>query len=242
MKLIRESINLPAPFSITDDAARKSAELIAASQQTASITNPTEQQQAVARAVAIRTHVRDVEKIRTEITKPLLDAQRLLKRLADDYSAPLIAEQERVEKLVTRFQEQDAARVRAEEEERRRQFEELERQRRESEMRAELAAGNIQTEAQLEAAISAAEKAKLDELRVQSLIAQPEPERAKAAGASTRKVLRYEVEDIAKVYAARPELVKLELKASAVQACCVPEMPVPGLKLWWENQTSIRAR
>lgn len=31
-------------------------------------------------------------------------------------------------------------------------------------------------------------------------------------------------------------------KASAIKAVCVPEIPVLGLKLWWEARTTFKSR
>ena len=75
---------------------------------------------------------------------------------------------------------------------------------------------------------------------LQALITAPPPEKARAIGASTRRVVRWEVLDVRALYAARPELCTLEAKASAINATCFPEMPVPGLRLWWEDKTTIR--
>ena len=75
---------------------------------------------------------------------------------------------------------------------------------------------------------------------VQVVLAAPLPTKAKATGSTLRQMLRFEVLDIRAVYQARPELCTIEIKKSAVQATCVPEIPVPGLKLWYENVTSIR--
>ncbi len=54
------------------------------------------------------------------------------------------------------------------------------------------------------------------------------------------------------VYKHRPELVKLEIKTSAVNAVCFPrdganaadkdETSVPGLRLWWSDEISTRRK
>lgn len=103
----------------------------------------------------------------------------------------------------------------------------------------------------------AAEEAKIEQARVDSLaklsVAVAAPiEAHKVAGAATRRVVKWEVTDEKTLLKARPELFKIELKRSAVNAVCFPnsyeataEKPdmasVPGLKLWYENETVIRS-
>jgi len=90
------------------------------------------------------------------------------------------------------------------------------------------------------AALEAEEAARAAEAARQSVIVSPLPEANKSGGASTRKVMRWEVTDLRALYAARPELCTIEAKASAINAVCVPELPVPGIRLWWEDKTTIR--
>lgn len=70
----------------------------------------------------------------------------------------------------------------------------------------------------------------------EAIIDEPLP---KARGQRNHESLRWEVTDIDALYRARPDLCRLEPKASAIQALCIPEMPnlPPGLKLWWERKT-----
>lgn len=73
----------------------------------------------------------------------------------------------------------------------------------------------------------------------EAIIDEPQP---KARGQRNHETLRWEVTDIDALYRARPDLCRLEPKASAIQALCVPEMPPPGLKLWWEKKTIFTTR
>ena len=243
MKLIKETIQLPDIFGSTSDVEDKRNELVLASRAVTAVTNATQQDAAVAAARDIRTWVKQVEAARVEITKPLLDAQRKIKTLADDHCAPLIEEQKRVERMVTSFQEAEARRVAAEEEARRVAFEKAEKARIEAEEKARKAAERATTEAGLEKAIKLEEKATAAAEVANAVIAAPMPTAQRATGTTLRRVLKWEVTDINELVKARPDLCKIEPKASAIQATCVPEMPnkPPGLKLWWENTTSIRS-
>lgn len=132
--------------------------------------------------------------------------------------------------------EEDARRIEAERQESIRRAEDL--------RQAELARQKKELDA-------ATERARLANIAVQAVVRAPAPEQHKIGGMSNRRVMKYEVTDIAALYKARPELCKpLEVKPSAIQAVCVPRFPstsnevdtetVLGLKLWWEDSTSTR--
>lgn len=78
----------------------------------------------------------------------------------------------------------------------------------------------------------------------QSLMAEPIQEAARARGQQLKQVLRWEVTDIDALYKSRPDLCRIEPKASAIQASCVPGMPnLPfGLRLWWEDKATFTTR
>lgn len=96
------------------------------------------------------------------------------------------------------------------------------------------------------------EQARIDSTAKLSVaVAEPIVEH-KIAGAATKRVSRWEVTDEKALFKARPELFKVELKRSAVNSTCFPNSfeatadnpdakSVPGLKLWYENETVIRA-
>lgn len=243
MQLIKQKITLPSLFGITSDVEEKRNELILASKEVTAITNPAEQENAVIAAREIRTWLKKVEAARVKLTKPLLDTQRQLKALADDHCAPLLEEQKRVERLVTAFQEAEQRRVAEEERKRREAYEKAEQERIAAEEAARKAAEKVNTDKQLATALKKEEIATAAAAKVQDILAAPMPEARKATGAATREVLRWEVTDLNALVKARPDLCKIEPKASAIQATCVPGMPnlPPGLKLWWEKQTSIRS-
>lgn len=70
---------------------------------------------------------------------------------------------------------------------------------------------------------------------VEALTTEPA---TKARGQRNQEIMRWEVTDVNALYLDRPDLCRLEPKASAIQALCVPEMPnLPrGLRLWYEKK------
>jgi hypothetical protein len=106
-----------------------------------------------------------------------------------------------------------------------------------------------EAKAKAEADIEAARQASFEALS--ATVAAP-IEAHKVAGAATKRVCKWEVTDEKALFKARPELFKVELKRSAVNSTCFPNSydatadkpdaaSVPGLKLWYENETVIRS-
>ncbi len=200
----------PAPIplaAISAEAEEQRNALATLGLEIQSITCAGENSQARDVCVAIRNHLKSVEAARTELTKPLLDGQRMLKRLADDHVEPLKAELDRIERLATKFAM-------------------AEQERAEADAKARM---DLAKEATTEADFA-------------MVINEPVVAAQKAQGQQLRQKLCWEVVDIHALYKARPELVRLEANAAAIQACCVPEMPVPGLKLSWDTKTVFTTR
>ena len=114
MNLITQTISLPDRYSVPESAEEARNSLALMAQGVQSITTPGENEMARLVAVSIRTHLKEVESARVELTKPLLDGQRLLKALADDHIKPLKDELMRLERLATVFLEAEQSRVAAE--------------------------------------------------------------------------------------------------------------------------------
>jgi len=207
MKLCKTELNPIPILSIDGEAEERRNELALEARKITSIATATENDTARNIAVEIRTHVKEVEAARVSLTKPLLDGQRMLKKLSDDHIAPLEAELQRLQRLATVFLEAEQVRVAAE------------------------------MKARLELAAEAKTDADFAVIANEAM-----PAEAQAQGQTLRKVLKWEVTDLRALYLARPELCKLEAKASAINVSCVPEMPVPGLKLWWQNAATFTTR
>ena len=207
MKLCKTELNPIPILSIDGEAEERRNELALEARKITSIATAGENDTARNIAVEIRTHVKEVEAARVSLTKPLLDGQRMLKKLSDDHIAPLEAELQRLQRLATVFLEAEQVRVAAE------------------------------MKARLELAAEAKTDADFAVISNEAM-----PAEARAQGQTLRKVLKWEVTDLRALYLARPELCKLEAKASAINVSCVPEMPVPGLKLWWQNAATFTTR
>jgi len=238
--LIQEQIQLPVSYSATPEAESVKLALLSMANEVRSVVSANDQAIAINAGKNIRSHVKEVEAMRVELTAPLLAAQRQLKALSDAHCEPLMEELRRVSSLVTQFQMQENERVERERQAQVRAYELAEKARVEAEQAAAKAAERINTDRQLDKAIAKEQELAMAASKVQEVLAAPMPFKAKASGSTLRQMLRFEVMDIKAVYAARPELCTLEIKKSAVQATCVPEVPVPGLKMWYENVTSIR--
>ena len=207
MKLTKTELSALPTLAIDELVEERRNELAIEARCITSIATAGENDTARNIAVEIRTHVKEVEAARVSLTKPLLDGQRMLKKLADDHVAPLEAELQRLQRLATVFLVEEEARVAAE------------------------------MAARLELAAEAVSDSDFAIISNEAL-----PVEARAQGQTLRKVLKYEVLDIHAIYRARPELCNLTIKASAVNSTCVPELPVPGLRLWFETASTFSTR
>ena len=239
--LIKEKINLPVGYSVTADAEEARNEIALRGASITAVATAAQNDAAGVVVREIRGYVKAVEAMRQTLTKPLLDGQRLLKALSDDHCAPLVAEQQRIERLAVQFAQAEARRVAREEEERQAAYRKAEVERAALEEKARIAAEKANTEKQQVKAIQLGQAATAAAEQVAAVLATPPPVMAKSKGQQVKQILKWEVVDIKAVYASRPELCKLEISPIAVQSTCVPEMPVDGLKLWWEAKVIYAA-
>lgn len=243
LTLFKQPFSLPALLSITAEAEEKRNALAIAAGKVKSVTTPDAQAIASAAAVNIQAHIKQVRETGLDFRRPANDFVALIKRTEDDYLKPLLEEKDRLGKLLADFAESEVRRVQEEEKKRQEELQRAEDARIEAERRAAIAAFEAE-ESGAKKDVKAAEKlqkqADKAEAKVQAVIAAPAPERSKAAGVSTRRVLCWEVTDINALVKARPELCNITAKPSAIQALCIPETPVPGLRLWWQNKAVVR--
>jgi dTMP kinase len=233
---------MPDNITLTHDAEEQSRSLAVRAQTVLGVTTAQEQAAAVAIARDIRTYVKQVKEFALEMRRPLNAVAAKIKEVEDTHLSSVVPEQQRLERQVADFQMAEARRVAAEEAKRREAEERLLRERLEAEEKAMKAAARMQTEAGLAKALEAEQRAKEAEAQLQAALRAPLPTVAKASGVAVKQVLRWEVVDINALVQARPDLCRIEAKASAIQATCVPERPVPGLRLWWETTASARTR
>lgn len=287
-KLINTQIVLPASIALPEESKTIRAVLLADSDFKAISTR--EEADAVGVAARdIRTHIKAVRDMGMSLRRPLVEIQKQVKAIEDDYCKPLEERQGRLENLITSHARAEALRVAEEERKRaeevrrieaeriaaetkaRQERERIEREAREAEAKAkaelqnqertasELFKAGIAEEKRRQEAEEARAKAEaeIEQARVNALaklsvaVAAPIVEH-KVAGAATRRVVKWAVTDEKALLKARPELFKIELKRSAVNAVCFPNSyeatadnpdatSVPGLKLWYAEETVIRA-
>ena len=255
LQIFKQQFKLPELLGITGEAEELRNQLALAAVAVKAVTNPKEQDTAMAAAQDIQGYVKDVQRAGLEFRRPITAFTSLIKKTEDDHLAPLLVEKDRVERVVLGFQQQERRRVEAEEEAQRKAYQiaeaariELERKAREAEAAA-AASGKRRDAKEAE---RLAEQAAAAEAAIQTQLRTPPPEVSRATGATIKQVLRHEVIDAATVFKHRPELCKVEVKASAVNAVCIAkvgatelnkdETSVPGLCLWWADDLSTRRR
>lgn len=240
LSLINEEIGYlpPANYSITEQA-KQDADLLAL--KSAEIVAIVDKDSNAAGGIVVRemrTYCKSVESMRTALTRPLLEGQRLLKSLADEHTAPLLAEIKRIEKMGTAFLEAENNRVLAEQKKQREEFEAAQRE----QFRLADIARKAAEEGGRLAQFEAKRNLEFAKAETAAIIATPEPEAVRARGQSLKQVLKYEVTDIYALVKARPDLCKIEEKASAINATCHPNMKIDGLRLWFENKSVYSVR
>ena len=242
MKLIEQEIALPVLYTIEPSSVQARDAILTLGSSITSIASAESNAAAGAVVRDIRRHLRDVESVRKDLTAPLRAAADQLKGLSDDHIAPLKDEMARLEGLATAFMVGEQRRIAAEEKIKQDAFLKAQKEQFEAQYRASKLAAKAKTDAGMDKAVVAEMKAEEAAAKVQDIIAQPEQYLQKARGQSLKQVMEYEVTDIKAIYAARPELCKIEISPAAVRAVCLPEIPVPGLRMWWVNKSTFANR
>ena len=240
MQLLSNPPILAPTFTVSAEAEERRNDLVLRSLANTSVTNATEQNSAVDAGRDARAYIADVKKAGLEMRRPVSAALKTIITIEEDHLAPLIAEVDRVARLVNNFQQQEARRVAYEQELRDIAIARLEADRIEQERLARVSATAMTSEADLAAALKQEAEARAVAELSQSVMREALPVVAKAWGVTTKKVMHYEVTDLRALYAARPELCNLEPKPSAIRAVVVVGMAIPGLRIWEETETSIR--
>lgn len=234
MQLVVEQIALPDKYSVPEDAIAARDVLLDECRGLVEIINTQGQAWVVAHGVDIQAHIKAVQQARKDLSAPLDDAKAKLIELEREYLAPLVAEKDRLSRMVSAYTLAERQRVAAAEAQRRAEFERLEKERFEAEQKAAKARSiekQIQYEQQANNVMEAATAVLTEAPAVVS----------KAKGAAVRMDLKWEVTDEAALYAARPDLfTKPELKASAVLATCSKDTVLPGIRFFEVPKTSFR--
>jgi hypothetical protein len=188
----------------------------------------------------IQTLLKGVEAARKDLTAPYLAAQRAIKATADAFCEPLTKAMDRLGRLAVGYRQEQERKAEVERQARAAEIMRLQEQQRKAADDARKAA----EAGDLAGALMGDLIAQAAGVQTSNAIALPEPEATKTAGQSfTDRVLGWECTDPITLWNARPELCEPpKPKASAIKACCAPERPVPGLRLWWESKVNFKSR
>lgn len=218
------------------------------------VTDEHSQQQAIGAVAVAKGLMKSVEQSRKEVKAPLLEWGKQIDSVAVDFCSPLHAEVNRLETLIAAFQNQEAKRVEQENAER------LKRQI--AEQQEALRIQKAQDNAARKAVEATTEKQRQIAIKLQSELAQQQAEleiesaeaesnriveAPKAEGASVRKTYDFTVLDVAALYAAHPDCVKLEPKKSAIRNLIEfkelkgGEIQIPGVKITEDMRVIVRS-
>jgi len=229
-------------FEIKEESKAEQQSLILGLAGVQIVTNAAELNVATSVGVAAQRFCKSAETDRLAHTKPIRDLNDLVSTMVKDLIAPVKSEMERVGRHVAMFRHQEEERVRKEEIERQKAIQVAEDAARAAAEAQAKAEANMTTEADLQAALATEAAAKAKELAYRTTVTAPLPEVQRSKGSAVRKEVRFEVLDIHAVYAARPELCRIELNASACRAILTKDSVVPGLRITEEKIGGFRVR
>jgi len=178
--------------------------------------------------------VKEVEASRVEIGKPVLDVTRRINALAKEFTTDLADEKARLERILGEYQageerKADAARRVAQDE-----ADTLAR----AAAQAQRAADRAPTETDQEQAQQAAAQAETKAIEARVIAAEIAPTRPD--GIAVRSAWKFEVTDIKRLFAARPDLCVIEPNNPGIRAQIPHNQTIPGLRIWSEAKASIR--
>lgn len=210
------------------------------------VTNDTEEKLAVEALRELKALSKGVETTRTQLKAPILDAGRNLDSAAKTFLGPVAAEEVRLQQMLNRFAADKAEAARKLEAERQKELQRIERERLAEEDRI-----RKEAEKAVEAAptfVEAMQAQKTAEARIEAAqvnaaaMAPSVPVVAtRAEGSSVQQPWTFEVEDIAALYKARPELCSITPKRAEILTLIrAGTREIPGLKIRQETKVVVR--
>lgn len=218
------------------------------------ITDAASQQAGVDALARCKRFTKRLENDRTEVKAPVLKLGKDIDAMANKFAEEVETEAIRLNALIKDYVRKeaqkaaDAQRMRDQLAEKKRQREaEVARLADEERQRLEASAAKVEDPEQAAELVNkAADAARAaDEARQRaenvssSMVAAP----ARSDGMSVRKVWKHRILDVAKLYAARPELCSLEPKTNLINTVIRQggERVIPGLEIFEEIDTTIRS-
>lgn len=242
-------------LSVTAEATLLRSRALEMAGKITAVTNADEQAAAVEAIAELKGLAKKMEASREDVKRPVLAFGRQIDAAAAEYKGALDQAAKRINDMVQAFFREEARKSDArrkfaedmaekkrlrEEGEARKAQEEAEKLRGQAQQ-AETVQESLDLTARAQEAEQAAQQA---EERAADIAPAAVAAPAKAAGMIAKKIWKHEVTDIKALYAARPELVKLEPKTALINSAIAMEecKEIPGLRIWEEIDTTVRAR
>lgn len=228
---------------VIEPSAREQRDaLLAEAAEITTVANNFDQEVAVGVLARLEDISRGVEKARKSVKEPVLEVGRRIDGVAREFSDLIVAEAGRIGKLIATYRQTlQAAIAKKEAEEQERRIQLIEEANREK-ARLEAEAAKATTEGQRQAA-----EAKATELVRQTNAALVESKQAEVnakmrpAGIVERATWKFDVEDIAKVYKARPDLCLIEPNGNAIRGAIKAGLrQCPGLRIFKDSKVTTR--
>ena len=224
--------SLPSPQIELSTAAFNARTLaLEASGRIKAIASVSDLDAAAAALTKLKSLTRLVEDSRKEVKAPVLEVGRRIDGIARDYLTPLEAEAKRLSVIVGSYQEAQRRKAEKEREE---------AARAQAEALAEMNAKQAEAIAQGDEEAADAARAEAADKIAASQLAAINAEGPRPEGITSRTSWKFEVADIAALYAARPELCVVTPNNAAIRAVVKTGAKIPGLRVWQEAAAIVR--
>ena len=240
-------------LSVTAEATLLRTRALEKASKITAVTNAEEQAAAADAIAELKGLSKKMEASREDVKRPVLTLGRQIEATANEFKGELEATAKRINDMVQGFFREEARKAEArrkfaedmaekkrqrEAEEARAAQEEADRLRKQAQQ-AETVQESLDLTARAQESEQVAQQA---EERAADIIPAAVAAPVKAAGMIAKKIWKHEVVDIAALYAARPDLVTLEPKTQRINAAIVENKKIPGLRIWEEIDTTVRAK
>jgi hypothetical protein len=226
-------------LTATEAAFEKRDTLALACGTVTTVKNAVQAEQAAALLKEIKGFTRLIEDSRKEVKEPIIALGKQIDGLAKELTEFLEQDGARISKLLGNFQMEQARLVREAQE---KAYQEEQRILREAEERKRVADETSRSQAIADRRIDKIEAQTFEAVAQVRANAASVAVASKPSGIATRNVVKFEVTDIHALYAARPELVKMEANTAVINAVLRsnPRASIPGLRTWEEASAIVR--
>lgn len=238
----------PATVEINDEAYELKSEALGVSRILDVVTTPAQQDYAVAALRDIKSLIKRIETARVEIKAPVLKLGKDIDHAAQTFTAELLAEERRLTGLVSGYQSEQLRIAREAEAKRIAELQRIENERLKAEAEVRRQADEAIRKAKTLEAAEAAAKAEQERLARAAQSAQvaasqviAAPVVARAEGMAVRSAPKFRVTDIRSLAFARPDLVRIEPNAEAInREIRAGNLNITGLECWMETVAGVR--